>query len=117
MKTKQDPRHQHRIKLVKKLFAISFQNQRRVKQPTLPIINKLKQIDKLICQSAPSWPLDKIAKIDLAILRLSIYELLQQKEPKKVIIDEAIELAKEFGSEKSSKFINGALASVVNNVK
>ena len=58
------------------------------------------------------WPIEKINRIDLAILHLSIYELLNEKTPPKVVIDEAVELAKEFGSEASGSFVNGVLGTV-----
>ena len=68
----------------------------------------------MITQTAPEWPLDKLNKTDLAILRLAVYELtITKKEPVKVIIDEAIELAKELGSESSSSFVNGVLGTIV----
>lgn len=74
----------------------------------------LDEIDKKITASAPEWPLDKIAKIDLAVLRNAVYELSRETpEPEKVIIDEAVELSKEFGNDKSSSFINGVLGSIV----
>lgn len=72
------------------------------------------QVDEMIKKAAPEWPVDKIAKIDLAILRLAVYELsIVRQVPPKVIIDEAVELAKEFGSEKSASFVNGALGAVL----
>lgn len=72
------------------------------------------EIDQLVQECAPEWPLSKIAKVDLMILRLSIYELLHAKRvPEKVIVDEAVELAKEFGNDTSSKFINGVLGNVI----
>ncbi len=75
-------------------------------------------IDDIIQKCAPDWPLDKIARIDLVILRIAIFEVLfAKKTPQKVAIDEAIELAKEFGGESSSKFINGVLGTVVQNYK
>ena len=71
-------------------------------------------LDGIIRETAPEWPINQIAKIDLAILRIAIFELLiSQNVPPKVAIDEAVELAKEFGSENSSKFINGVLGTVV----
>ncbi len=77
-------------------------------------MSNLDFIDKEITSSAPEWPLERINKIDLAILRLAVYELLiQKKEPPKVIIDEAVELAKEFGSENSAAFINGVLGNIL----
>ena len=72
------------------------------------------KIDEVIEESAPDWPVDKISKIDLIILRMAIAELLFDiKTPVKVAIDEAVELAKDFGNDTSSKFVNGVLGSVV----
>ncbi len=74
----------------------------------------LSEIDKIIEACAPEWPLDKIAKVDLVILRVAIFELVfSDKTPVKVSIDEAVELAKEFGNETSHKFINGVLGTVI----
>lgn len=74
---------------------------------------KYHQINKLIEKAAPEWPLEQIATIDLAILRLAIYELLYSLDiPPKVAIDEAVELAKTYGGANSSKFINGVLGTV-----
>lgn len=69
--------------------------------------------DKLIAKYAPEWPIEKIAPIDRAILELAVFEMLHSKDvPAVVAIDEAIELAKSFGNEKSPKFINGVLNAV-----
>jgi len=71
------------------------------------------EIDKLISMSAPEWPIEQISLIDKTILSLSIYELKYAKDvPPKVSINEAVELGKQFGSENSSKFINGVLGNV-----
>lgn len=70
------------------------------------------KIDKIIENVAPDWPIDQVAIIDRNILRLSICELEYFDTPPKVVINEAIELAKTFGSETSSKFINGVLGTV-----
>jgi len=114
LKTSTDPRHINRQKTIQELFEWSFR-QKGLKTPqTLKLIKQISKIDNIIKVSAPLWPLEQISKIDLAILRLSIYELVLEKvNPPKVIIDEAIELAKEFGGDKSSKFINGVLGTVV----
>ena len=70
-------------------------------------------IEKKIAVAAPEFSIDKINKTDLAILRLAVYELLvEKKQPPKVIIDEAIELAKEYGGDSSPAFINGALGNI-----
>lgn len=72
-----------------------------------------RKIDSMIVPAAPEWPLDQIAKMDRAILRMSLYELLVKKDvPPKVAINEAVELAKEFGGDNSSKFVNGVLGTI-----
>lgn len=96
------------------LFSYEFKK-RRKDYEIQPIIDALPILDKKIESVAPEWPIDKIAKIDLAILRLAIFELTHEKAaPDKVIIDEAVELAKAYGGEGSAKFINGALGAIIN---
>jgi N utilization substance protein B len=71
------------------------------------------EIDGIIAPAAPDWPVDQIAKIDKIVLRIGVYELLIKREvPPKVVINEAVELAKAFGGENSSKFINGVLGTI-----
>ena len=114
MKTSSDPRHLNRIKLFKKIFTVGFPNKKYNKTLIEPILKNLPKIDKLIEKRAPEWPIEKLNKIDLAILRLAIYEIkIKKKEPNKVIINEAIKLAKKFGTEKTPKFINGVLDSII----
>ena len=80
---------------------------------TKRILPHMEIIDKKIESAAPEFSIDKINKTDLAILRLAVYELLIEKtQPTKVIIDEAIELAKEYGGDSSPAFINGALGNI-----
>jgi N utilization substance protein B len=114
MKTASDPRHRHRAQMIQHLFAASFHE---VKDPIIATIwQSLPKIDPQIESAAPEWPLPKLNPIDLAILRLATFEILiDKKAPIKVIIDEAIELAKEFGSSGSPAFINGALGKIVQN--
>ena len=112
MKTAKDPRHIKRIKVIKALFAESFAPQEKLPELAQKIIKQSKKIDKKIEEAAPMWPADKLNKIDLAILRLAIYELENIKVPPKVVIDEAVELAKEFGSENSPSFVNGVLGTI-----
>ena len=72
------------------------------------------KLDTIISSSAPSWPMEQMAKIDKNILRLAIFEILfDQDVPIKAAINEAIELAKSFGSESSSRFVNGVLGTIV----
>ena len=115
MKTPHDPRHIKRQKAVQSLFCWSFQPKQKIdNELAQQVLAEQKKIDKIIADSAPDWPIEQINRIDLAILRLAIYELaIVKKEPPKVIIDEAVELAKRYGSEKSSSFINGVLGTVL----
>lgn len=114
MKSPQDPRHKKRQKTIEDLFRIEFHNQ-RISENATRVLQKKESLDKWIEKAAPEFPVDKINKIDLAILRLAVYELLIEKsQPPKVIIDEAVELAKEYGGETSPSFINGALGNIVN---
>ena len=67
-------------------------------------------LDKILGPIAPEWPIDQIARMDRVVLHIGLYELQQEAEvPPKVVINEAVELAKAFGGENSSKFINGVL--------
>lgn len=75
------------------------------------VIAKQAEIDTQLQPIAPDWPIEQIARIDRSILRIGFYELLYMAElvPPKVAINEAVELAKAFGSDNSSKFVNGVL--------
>jgi len=118
MKTALDPRHLKREKAIKKLFSHSFSQTKSKNQLVKKIVGKKKQIDKIIAKSAPEWPIEQINRIDLAILRLAVYELVvKSEEPPKVIIDEAVELAKKYGGEKSPSFVNGVLGTVYRSKK
>jgi len=79
------------------------------------IIGKQSELDQIITKAAPEWPIDRISPVDRNILRLGLYELLfadRKEVPAKVAINEAIELAKQFGGENSSRFVNGVLGAV-----
>lgn len=79
------------------------------------VLQKQPELDMVITKAAPEWPLDRIAPVDRNILRLGLYELLfadRKEVPAKVAINEAIELAKQFGGENSSRFVNGVLGAV-----
>ncbi len=96
---------------MQKLFALSFQPQ---SDPEIAdIVKMLPTLDTQIQKAAQQWPLPKIAHIDLAILRLAAFELSAHKEPSKVVIDEAVELAKAYGNDNSAKFVNGVLGSIL----
>ncbi len=112
MKTSTDPRHIRRREAVKVLFAETFTHQDIQPELVQKIIVQKDKLDSLIQKAAPAWTIDKLNKIDLAILRLAVYELENDDTPPKVVIDEAVELAKEYGSESSSSFINGVLGTI-----
>lgn len=79
------------------------------------IIAKVEDLNMIINNAAPEWPIDKISNVDRNVLRIGLYELLfanREEVPPKVAINEAIELAKNFGGEKSGKFVNGVLGAV-----
>ncbi|MBY0293737.1 transcription antitermination factor NusB [Patescibacteria group bacterium] len=79
------------------------------------VIERRADLDLVIEKAAPEWPLDRIALVDRNVLRLGLYELLfsdREKVPAKVAINEAIELAKNFGGENSGRFVNGVLGAV-----
>lgn len=75
------------------------------------VAKDIKSLDETIQPIAPEWPIAQIARVDRTILRIAIYELQQMGDivPPKVVINEAVELAKAFGSDNSSKFVNGVL--------
>lgn len=73
-----------------------------------------KELDAALGPIAPEWPIEQIARIDRVVLRIGLYELRHAKDvPPKVVINEAVELAKAFGSENSSKFVNGVLGTAL----
>lgn len=114
-----DPRHLARQNIVQKLFAFSFRKEKTGRGIVNKIVKSLNEIDQILAKSATERPLSDIAKTDLAILRLAVFELLYHpsKAPDKVIINEAVELAHEFGGERSPFFINGALGKILKDVR
>ena len=99
---------------MQELFSFQFNAHETRNEEVKKIAEVLEAIDKIISRCAPDRPLEQVNKVDLAILRLCVYELIYKKDaPLKVIIDEGIELGKEYGSDSSSSFINGVLGQVV----
>lgn len=94
-------------------FAPGFDDAEFTLQIISGVLKYLTEIDKLITQYAPEWPLEQITVVDRNILRLGTYELKFAPDiPPKVAINEAIELAKTFGGESSGKFVNGVLGAI-----
>ena len=91
----------NRFKPAAKAFALELLN---------GILGKSEELDARISAKSPNWSISRMAKIDLAIIRLAAYELIYREDiPKNVTINEAIEIAKKFGSEESPAFVNGIL--------
>lgn len=78
------------------------------------VLSTQTQLDEKLKPLAPEWPIDQLSRIDRAVLRIGLYELLYCKDvPPKVVINEAVELAKAFGSDNSGKFVNGVLGTAL----
>ena len=98
-----------------KEFGAGIDDPTFIKETAKNVVIKRKVLDEIIEKAAPDWPIDKISIVDRNILRLGLYELLfgdRDQVPPKVAINEAIELGKSFGGEKSGPFINGVLGAV-----
>jgi len=96
-------------------FGAGIDDPTFIKETAKSVVTKRKVLDEIIEKAAPDWPIDKISIVDRNILRLGLYELLfgdREQVPPKVAINEAIELGKSFGGEKSGPFINGVLGAV-----
>lgn len=80
------------------------------------VTTKQAELDATLQPVAPEWPIDQIARMDRLVLRIGLYELENEADvPPKVVINEAVELAKAFGGENSSKFVNGVLGTLLRN--
>jgi N utilization substance protein B len=129
-------RRQARIAALQALFEIDCVNhsvgivmQRRIEDAALPIegetffckivqgvLEHQETLDELISQYAPEWPIEQMAIIDRNILRIALFEfLVDGGTPPKVAINEAVELAKTFGSDSSRRFVNGVLGTLLAN--
>lgn len=118
--TKADPtidaRHKRRADLFQQLFAWTFHDTQlhaadtQANEAIKAILAELPVIDKAIVAVAPERPLEEINKVDLAVLRVILWEARTQKTPRKVLVDEGIELAKAYGADQSAKFVNATLA-------
>ena len=97
---------------------ISTEDQKFVIALVVGVLNNKQQIDDMITKYAVDWPLEQIAAVDRNIIRIAAYEFAVSKQtPNRVAINEAIELAKTFGSESAPKFVNGVLGSISDNME
>src|SRR6185312_3520040 len=85
-----------------------------IEQLVKGVDSKQVELDKVLQPVAPEWPIDQIARMDRIVLRMGLYELENEADvPPKVVINEAVELAKAFGGDNSSKFVNGVLGTLL----
>jgi N utilization substance protein B len=117
-----DPRHQRRIAIVQNLYALGFEVPDNLRtapdegySEALEILKDKEEFYAKISKHAPKFPVNSLAKVDVSILLLAMYEITKKdhKQPVKVVINEAVELAKELGSEKSPAFINAILGAFI----
>ena len=81
------------------------------------VVPRTAELDETIARHAPEWPLDQVATIDRNILRISLWEIaIDRQTPVKVSINEAVELAKQYGSDSTARFVNGVLGSLVDHL-
>ena len=91
---------------------------RFISQIVSGVINDKDILDEFISDFAPEWPLDQVAVIDRNLLRMALWEIaVYQKTPVKVVINEAVELAKKFGSDGSPRFVNGVLGNLIDHLE
>ncbi len=129
-----DPRHVARALALQNLFAnlatgqtyvdlsdllqeldVEVYDQQLYQKIVDGVISSQQNIDPVIQKLAPAWPLEQIAPVDITLLRMGIWEaFISELTPHKVVINEMIELAKEFGGENTGPFVNGVLASLLN---
>ena len=88
-------------------------NREEIEETVNEILKVLPEIDKLVNDVAEGWKTERMAKVDLTLIRLAVYEIRFKKIPEGVAINEAVEIAKEYGSDRSGSFVNGILAKVV----
>lgn len=101
-----------------KEFAPQFDDNGFIERLIKNVVKNQKDIDALVVKFAPEWPLEQITMVDRNVLRIGIQEMKFDPEiPEKVAINEAIELAKNFGGESSGKFVNGVLGSIYKEIQ
>ncbi len=96
------------------LVKLSEKEEKRLKARVDDVITRIPEIDRALEEVTEGWKLKRIGRVELSILRLAVYEMRYDEQiPEKVAINEAVELAKKFGDDKSSAFVNGVLAKLV----
>ena len=96
-------------------MTVSEEDQEKIQERLVAILDDLPEIDAQIASKLKNWAPERIGKVELAVIRMTAYELkTDSKTPVGVIINDAVEIAKKFGQEGAGKFVNGVLASFVN---
>ena len=119
-KSLQQKKRKERIQVLEILYQMEFQEKEleiqpaEIKKTVLDILNHKEQIDQILSRHSQNWKLNRMALLDLSILRLAVYEILfsKKEESPNIFINEAVEIAKIYGSSDSSRFINGILDSI-----
>lgn len=94
------------------------ENEEYIQKTVESVIDDIKEIDEVIKKYAQNWPIEQMSLVDRNILRIGVYEMKMNDEiPAKVAINEAIELAKNYGGQSSGKFVNGILGALFNDIK
>ena len=100
--------------LIDEIEDINEEDSAYINHKCSDIIAKITEIDALINESTTGWKTTRMAKVDLSIIRLAVYEMKYEEDiPSKVSINEAVELAKKYGADESASFVNGVLAKFV----
>ncbi len=95
-------------------YADTIDDKSFIERLVAGVTKRQAELDGIIGPVAPEWPIEQIARMDRVVLRIGAYELLHEPDiPPKVVINEAVELAKAFGGDNSSKFINGVLGTIL----
>lgn len=106
------------VKHALKEFAGGAEDTQFSEELVAGVVENIDELDRIIVDTAPEWPIAQITIIDRNVLRLGIYELIfSKKVPPKVVINEAVEMGKRFGGESSGKFVNGVLGTLFKNIK
>lgn len=109
---------------LKKILDSCFENEEFsnddklfITQIVLGVYKELDNIDKLILDKLKKWEFSRIPKVDIAILRIAVFEILNLDTPHKVVVNEAVELAKVYSNDDSYSFINGVLAKIIEDIR
>ncbi len=109
-------------KSIEDLFLENFEFEKDeefyIREASDKIMDKLETIDEAIMENLKGWKLDRLAKVDLSILRIAVYEIIYRDDiPKEVSVNEAIEIAKKYSNDDAYKFINGVLGGVISKLE